>query len=176
MASVLICCCIIERYERIDYLQIDESPRNIINALSIFALMRLTLPHLIIEYSENLENTIDMAGLVDAMHATAVTLDPLPTGGIRTRSVARRDFRIADGHRDNGFISVVLRIAKGRSDDEKQAVGEALFSTLTGYVERAFDMGPMSLALEIQEIDPETRWKQSNIREYMEKRCGTGSG
>jgi 5-carboxymethyl-2-hydroxymuconate isomerase len=71
---------------------------------------------------------------------------------------------------------VVLRIAKGRSDDEKQAVGEALFSTLTGYVERAFDMGPMSLALEIQEIDPETRWKKSNIREYLEKRRGTGSG
>jgi 5-carboxymethyl-2-hydroxymuconate isomerase len=84
-------------------------------------------------------------------------------------------FRIADGHPDNGFISVVLRIARGRSDDEKKAVGEALFATLTGYVHRAFDERALSLALEIQEIDPAARWKQSNIRDYMERRRKPGS-
>jgi 5-carboxymethyl-2-hydroxymuconate isomerase len=132
------------------------------------------LPHLTIEFSDNLEAAIDIAGLVDAMHDTAVTLDPLPTGGIRTRAVARKVFKIADGHADNGFISVILRIAKGRTDEEKQAVGEALFVALTGYVQDVFDRRPLSLALEIQEIDPATRWKQSNIRDYMEKRRDPG--
>lgn len=115
-----------------------------------------------------------MGGLVDALHETAVALDPLPTGGIRTRSVAREVFRIADGHPDNGFISVVLRISRGRADDEKKAVGEALFATLTGYVERVFANSPLSLALEIQEIDPDARWKKSNIRDYMERRRKSG--
>jgi len=128
------------------------------------------LPHLIIEYSENLEAAIDMNGLVTVMHDTAVGLDSLPTGGIRTRSVARKVFRIADGHPDNGFISVVLRIAKGRSDDEKKAAGEALFAALAGYVQSVFDKSALSLALEIQEIDPDARWKQSNIRDYMARR------
>lgn len=134
------------------------------------------MPHLIIEFSDNLETAIDIAGLVAAMHATAVTLDPLPTGGIRTRAVGRKVFKIADGHVDNGFISVILRIAKGRTDDEKKAVGKALFAALTRYVQDAFDHRPLSLALEIQEIDPETRWKQSNIRDYMEKRRNPGRG
>lgn len=132
------------------------------------------MPHLIIEYSANLETAMDIDGLVDAMHATAVTLAPLPTGGIRTRSVARERYKIADGHAENGFISVIVRIARGRTDDERKAVGEALFATLTDYVADVFDRSPLSLALEIQEIDPEARWKKSNIRDHMQKRRSPG--
>jgi 5-carboxymethyl-2-hydroxymuconate isomerase len=89
--------------------------------------------------------------------------------------VAREVYRIADGHPDNGFISVVLRIAKGRSVDEKKAVGEALFATLAGYVQCVFEESALSLALEIQEIDPDARWKKSNIRDYMERRREPGA-
>jgi 5-carboxymethyl-2-hydroxymuconate isomerase len=108
------------------------------------------------------------------MHDTAVTLDALPTGGIRTRAVARRIFKVADGHADNGFVSVTVRMAKGRTQDVQKAVGETLFATLSNYVREAFDRRPLSLALEIQEIDPEMRWKQSNIRDYMENRHSPG--
>jgi 5-carboxymethyl-2-hydroxymuconate isomerase len=97
------------------------------------------VPHLIIEFSENLEAVIDIAGLASAMHDTAVTLDALPTGGIRTRAVARRIFKVADGHADNGFVSVTVRMAKGRTQDVQKAVGEALFATLSNYVREAFD-------------------------------------
>jgi 5-carboxymethyl-2-hydroxymuconate isomerase len=132
------------------------------------------VPHLIIEFSANLEEAIDIEGLVDAMHEAATGMDALPTGGIRTRAVARNIFRIADGHPDNGFISVTLRIAEGRSAEVRKTVGDTLFAALSGYVEDVCHRTPLSLALEVQEIVPENRWKRSNIRDYMENRRKPG--
>lgn len=129
------------------------------------------MPHQIIEYSGNLDADLDIEELVRALHETAVSIDALPTGGIRTRAVRREHFRIADGHADNAFINVTLRIAKGRTAEQKQEAGSKLFSALTRFVEGVYDARPMALSLEIQEIDPEMRWRQGNIRDYMARRA-----
>lgn len=128
------------------------------------------MPHLIIEYSANLEAQLDIDGLVRAMHEEAVSIDALPTGGIRTRAARRETFLVADGDPDNGFINVTLRIAEGRPMDVRRETGERLFGVLTDYVQEVYDRRPLGLSFEIQEIKPETRWKQGNIREYMERR------
>ena len=129
------------------------------------------MPHQIIEYSANLDSDIDIDELIRVLHETAVGIDSLPSGGIRTRAVRREHFRIADGHPDNSFISVTLRIAKGRTAEQKKDAGEKLFGALQRFVETIYEARPMALSFEIQEIDPETRWKQGNIRNYMAKRA-----
>ena len=128
------------------------------------------MPHQIIEYSANIEELLNVRELVKSMHATAVGIDALPTGGIRTRAVRRDIYEIADGHPANTFINVTLRIAAGRPLEVQQAAGEALFATLTETVSGVFEEQPMSLSCEIQEIKPDTRWKKSNIRDYMVQR------
>lgn len=127
------------------------------------------MPHQIIEYSANLDRHLDIEALVEAMHATAASLDALPLGGIRTRAARRDVFRISDSHPDNTFINVTLRVAP-RTPEVKAEVGERLFATLREFVQPVFDEIPMALSLEITEIDAEFRWKHSNIRDYMEQR------
>lgn len=127
------------------------------------------MPHLIIEYSANLENDLDIRKLVETLHDTAVTCDSLPIGGIRTRAVRRDLYRIADGHPDNTFINVTLRIAP-RPTEVKKEVGETLFGALKSFVQSVFDKTPMALSFEIQEIDAAHRWKHGNIRDFLAKR------
>lgn len=127
------------------------------------------MPHQIIEYSANLEHDLDVEALVEAMHDAAVTCDALPIGGIRTRAERRDVYRISDGHPDNVFINVTLRVAP-RAPEVKKEVGEKLFQALCDFVQEVFDQRPIALSLEIQDIDPEFRWKRSNVREYLEKR------
>ena len=129
------------------------------------------MPHLIIEYSANLEADIDVDALVVTMHETAVDIDVLPVGGIRTRTARRDNVRVADGHPDNGFINVTLRIARGRTEKEQRATGERLFAALKDFVASVFEERPLSLSFEIQEIDPAVRWKHSNIRAFMAARA-----
>ena len=129
------------------------------------------MPHQVIEYSAILEQKMDIDGLVHALHETAAGIDALPLGGLRTRAVAREHYRIADGDSDNAFINVYLRIAPGRSFEVRKAAGEALFAALTDHVAPVFDSSPLALSYEIQELDADLRWKQSNLRDYMAKRA-----
>ncbi len=129
------------------------------------------MPHQVIEYSANLEAELDIDGLVQTMHETAVRIDALPIGGIRTRAARRDVYRVADSHPDNTFINVTLRVAP-RPPEIKKEVGERLFDALKRFVQPEFDKRPMALSLEIQEIDAEFRWKHSNIRDYLAQRNG----
>lgn len=130
------------------------------------------MPHQIIEYSANLEQDIDFEALLRVLHETAASIDALPTGGIRTRASRRDNFLVADCHPDNGFINVTLRIATGRTAQERKAAGAKLFGALRDFVHDVYARRPMALSFEIQEIEPELRWKQGNIREHMAKRAG----
>jgi 5-carboxymethyl-2-hydroxymuconate isomerase len=128
------------------------------------------MPHQIIEYSANLGERIDVDELVRVLHETAAAIDVLPIGGLRTRAVAREHYRIADGHADNAFINVMLRIAPTRSADEKKAAGETLFKALCAFLEPVYANSPLAISYEIQEIDAELRWKRNNLRSYLEQR------
>ncbi|MAC91934.1 MAG: 5-carboxymethyl-2-hydroxymuconate isomerase [Woeseiaceae bacterium] len=128
------------------------------------------MPHLTIEYSKNIESNIEINDLVQAMHNSAASIDALPIGGLRTRAVARKYFLVADGHSSNTFVNVVLRIAPGRSDSIKKEAGERLFLTLKKFFSEFSDSNPVALSFEIQELDANLRWKDSNIREHMKKR------
>ena len=128
------------------------------------------MPHQTIEYSANLEPELDINALVTALHETAASIDALPIGGLRTRAVAREHYRIADGHPDNTFINVFLRIAPGRPFDVRKAAGEKLFQALCDYLEEIYSSTPLAISYEIQELDADLRWKKNNIREYLAKR------
>ena len=128
------------------------------------------MPHQIIEYSANLGALIDIDELVAVMHDAAAAIEVLPVGGLRTRAVAREHYRVADGHKDNAFINVVLRIAPSRTFEEKKAAGETLFQALGAFLEPIYESSPLAISFEIQEIDADLRWKQNNIRDYMDKR------
>ena len=129
------------------------------------------MPHQIIEYSANLEDRINIKRLVDILHAAAVGLEVLPQAGVRTRAVRRDLYKIADGHVENTFVHLTLRLAAGRSDEAKAAVGEQLFTALKKHIEPSDDSFPIALSLEIQEIDPVTRWKDGNIRAHLKRRA-----
>ena len=128
------------------------------------------MPHLTIEYSENLAENIEISKLVKVMHDSAASIEALPLGGLRTRASRREFYLIADGDSSNTFVNVVLRIAPGRSDEVKKQAGEKLFSALKDFFDLFFRSSPIALSLEIQELDANLRWKDSNIREHMKKR------
>ena len=128
------------------------------------------MPHQTIEYSANLEPELDIEALVTALHETAAGIDALPIGGLLTRAVARDHYRIADGHPDNAFINVFLRIAPGRPFDVRKAAGEQLFQALCDYLDPIYSSSPLAISYEIQELDADLRWKKNNLREYLAAR------
>jgi len=126
------------------------------------------MPHLIIEYSANVADGVDVSELVVAMHDAALATGIAPLDALRTRAVAREHYAIADRDPSNKFIAVTARLGAGRSDDEKNFLVEALMNALDQ--ELGEKQNTIMLSVEYQEIDPAQRVNKNNLRSVVAKR------
>jgi len=126
------------------------------------------MAHIIVEHSKGIAKTLYIQKLLGNLHGAAMAMDALPTGGIRTRAHGVERYRVGDGELGREFIYIVVRIGQGRTAAVKQAIGDSLFTVLTEFTVDHFDAGkPLSLGLEIQEIEKDWTWKKNNIHQII---------
>ena len=128
------------------------------------------MPHLVIEYSANVEDRIALGDLLDKLHACALTTGVFPLGGLRVRAYRADAYRIADKAPDNGFVHVTALIGHGRPLDVQQRAAEELFAVLTKHLEPLYANSPLSLSLNVQEFHPVLNFKKNNLHEYVKRR------
>lgn len=126
------------------------------------------MPHIIVEYSTNLEPALDPQALVDRLHQTAIDLGIAEAAAVRTRAERRDVFRVGDGNPANGFVHVVARLRVGRPEEKRKALGEALLAVLNRELDAAFKAHPIAVTVEIHEIDHLT-FRRNTVRERAEK-------
>ncbi len=129
------------------------------------------MPHLTIEYSANLDGRLDVPAMIESLHGTATAIEAFPLAGMRTRAVRREHYRVADGHPDNAYVHITLRIAHGRTLEVRQAAGETLFAAACEFLQPIYTAAPLAISFEIQEIDPVLNYKQNNLRDYLAERA-----
>jgi len=125
------------------------------------------MPHIIAEYSANLEDSLDIQGLVDDLHQAAIVSQVAELAGIRSRAERRTHFRVADGNPDNGFVHIVARLRVGRSDEQRQRLGQLLFEAADKRLTAAYNKHPIGLTVEIHQIDHLT-FRRNTLRERAE--------
>lgn len=130
------------------------------------------MPHLIVEYSSNIEDQIGLDALLDTLHACALTTGVFPLGGLRVRAHRADAFRVADKAPDNGFVHVTALIGHGRPLDVQQRAGETLFEALTAHLEPLYARSPLAISLNVQEFHPVLNFKKNNLHEYVKRRGG----
>ena len=128
------------------------------------------MPHIWIECSANLD--LDTRALMRAVQDAAVGDGSLyPLAGARTRAVRVDDYLIADGHPDNAFVHVLLRIGHGRSAAQQAALGERAFQALRDALAPEMARRPLGLSLQVEEADAVLNYKHSNYRDYLAARA-----
>jgi 5-carboxymethyl-2-hydroxymuconate isomerase len=129
------------------------------------------MPHVLIEYSANLRDRIGVPQLVRRLHDAAIDTGVFPLGGTRTRAFARDDYRIADGHPDNAFVHVTLRIGHGRDLETRRRAGRAVFDALCDHLAPIYACTPLGISFEVEESHPELSFKQNNLHEHVKARA-----
>jgi len=125
------------------------------------------MPHIILEYSENLENKLDMAALCHVLKDAAASTGVFPPAGIRVRAHAANHVVIADGDPGHGFIDITVRLAAGRDAAAKSLATDAVFDAARKFTAKVMASTPFMLSLELREIDPDFSRKASSIRDYL---------
>lgn len=128
------------------------------------------MPHLIVEYSANVEEDIRLDALLDALHRAALDTGVFPAGGLRTRAHRTEHYRIADCHPDNAFVHVTAVVGHGRPLDVRRRAGEQLFAALTGHLDDLYRRRPLAISFNMQEFHPDLNFKQNNLHEHVQYR------
>jgi len=132
------------------------------------------VPHLVVEYSANLEAQLDLDTLLDRLHATAIKTGMFPLGGIRIRAYRADHYRIADCAPDNAFVHVTAIVGSGRPLERREAVSQELFGALCAELEELAARSPLAISFNMREFDPVLNYKRNNLHEYVKQRAGQG--
>lgn len=121
------------------------------------------MPHMSIEYSANLDGSVDMAEFCAIVQRTMLETGLFELGAVRVRAFRAEAYAVADRLPQNGFIDMNLRIGKGRGAEDRKRAGEMIFAAATDHLARLFETPHFALSLEIREIDAELSWKKNAI-------------
>ena len=133
------------------------------------------MPHIVIEYSANLRDSVDFPRFLGALRASALATGVFPLGGIRIRAYQADHYLIADGHADNAFVHIMLRVGHGRDLETRKRACDAIFATTTEQLAALFERIPLGISLEMQEIDAVLTCKKNNLHEYVKRRAPKAS-
>jgi 5-carboxymethyl-2-hydroxymuconate isomerase len=122
------------------------------------------MPHIIVEYSNNLEAKINVPKLIDAVHQTVLRSGLFEPTAVRTRAAPRALYRIADGAPENVFLHIAARIRAGRTTAARKALGESLLRAARESLAVLPAASPVAVTVEVHEIDPEMLFRHTTIR------------
>jgi len=118
------------------------------------------MPHLKIEYTDNIAQHSDMQALCKALARTLVEMKDeqgaavFPLAGTRVLAYPAPYHAVADGEGDRAFVYLNLRITPGRSAELLQAVGEALLAQARSHFAPLLIVRPLRVTLHIDEGHP----------------------
>ncbi|MET3695795.1 5-carboxymethyl-2-hydroxymuconate isomerase [Bacillus oleivorans] len=121
------------------------------------------MPHIIVEYTDNIKGEARIPELLKKLHDVLIARpDVFPIGGIRSRAIELTEYRVADGSEDDGFVHVTLKIANGRSGVDKKATCDEMYEVLKDHFSLLFEKRYLALSLELYEFVNPT-YKYGNI-------------
>jgi len=123
------------------------------------------VPHVVIEYSANLELEVEPMRLVRAVHRAVLSQPIFETPAVRTRAARREHFLVADGDPSHGFVAVTARIAPGRLAAERKAASEAIMAALYAELETVYKQRGLVLSVEVTELDSAAMTRRNGLRE-----------
>lgn len=112
------------------------------------------MPHLIIEYSDNVANEIVSSDIAEKLHYALGQCGLFKLDDIKTRSYAAKDFLVGDQGKDGSFLHLSLSIKAGRTLEQRQALSKTLLDMLTAHTN-----GIDQLTVDIREMDSDVYQK-----------------
>jgi 5-carboxymethyl-2-hydroxymuconate isomerase len=132
------------------------------------------VPHIIVEYSANLEEALPIAALIKDVHQAVLATGTFKLGAVRTRAARRDVYAIADGDPQNAFINVTAKIGRGRPPEKRRGLAEAIMAVLDRETATLCGSPGLALSVYIEEIDEDGALRKNNLHARMEQKAALG--
>lgn len=117
------------------------------------------MPHIILEYSENIDLPGDKKELFGRIHQILNTVAGIRLENCKSRALMHMDYCIGDGESNNAFVHLDVRFMEGRTGAIKSRIGKALLELLKS----RFTMDPedkkVQITVEVRDIQKKEYFK-----------------
>lgn len=126
------------------------------------------MPHVVVEYTDNLVPDADIPGLLKMIaERCADSGGVLALAGVRVRAVRLTEYVIADGRPDYAFVNITVKLGQGRDPGFKKTFFGALFEHIRAHLAEASKARPLALSMYLEEIDEEGAFRDNGVRRAL---------
>ncbi len=111
------------------------------------------MPHLTLEYTDNITQEIDFQGLFAQLHQILADVAGIPIANCKSRAICLSEYRITDGRPEHAFAHLMIRFLEGRAVNLKREIGTQSVEALRAAFEPSFGPFEMQVSAEIQDIE-----------------------
>lgn len=108
------------------------------------------MPHLTLEYTDNLE--FDAQPLLARLHSELVATGAVNLKGLKSRFLRHSEYRMADGNPEYAFVHVNLLIREGRPLEIQKDMSQRVLAVLKETFGERFESSYLSLSVDIKEM------------------------
>jgi 5-carboxymethyl-2-hydroxymuconate isomerase len=117
------------------------------------------MPHLILEYTANVEQPIQFEMLFADLHQILVEEGGIRLDNLKSRANRLDAYYIAGGAADQAMVHLDLRLLAGRPPAWKQQIGQQVLHCLKDYYGPSLASLRLQITVEIHDIDPDAYFK-----------------
>jgi 5-carboxymethyl-2-hydroxymuconate isomerase len=130
------------------------------------------MPHLVLEYSSDLEPLPDLRQVFDEIHAILVDVAGARIANVKSRAVPVEAF-VGDGDPRRAFAHLEVRLMEGRSTEVKAEVSSSCLEVLVAAFGEASTNRDLQVTVHVTDLDRATYAKHPP-RTIPQARPGTG--
>jgi 5-carboxymethyl-2-hydroxymuconate isomerase len=119
------------------------------------------MPHLTLEYSDNIE--FEVQPLLKRLHEELAATGAINLKGLKSRALRRTQYRIADGYEGYAFVHLNILLRGGRDIETRQEIARRAMAVLEDTFGHYFDGGYFSLSVDMKEMEPGLAITHHNI-------------
>ncbi|CDH01044.1 5-carboxymethyl-2-hydroxymuconate Delta-isomerase [Xenorhabdus bovienii] len=128
------------------------------------------MPHFYAECTENIREAARLPALFANVNQALADTGIFPLGGIRSRAIWLDTWQMADGEQDYAFVHMTLKIGAGRSLEDRQQVGEMLFTLIKTHFADLMAQRYLGLSFTMEELDPILNYKLNNVHQLFKSK------
>ena len=117
------------------------------------------MPHIILEYSENVPEIAFGEGFFNDMHELLISTGPFNLADIKSRAYCSDRYCIGDGSVQNAFIHLTIRILEGRDVSVRSSLSKVVHTFILERVGESLEDLACSVTVEILELNGATYTK-----------------
>lgn len=110
------------------------------------------MPHLILEYSDNLIEKETLKDVFQTLHVYLSEALPSEIQSCKGRAIECPNFIVGDGRQSQAFAHLTVKVLPGRTQSHLKHISESLFNRLQLTLKRSRTELNLSLSVEIIEL------------------------